>query len=162
MHKIYNPKNLLNKPLLISYGVESLGENAKIIDIGDNQYRIVFEACPEDDEDDFLVWVDQEPEFIINNKAFFRNIGQFNFYLQIEEQEQEQEQTVKKLEYNKDMKTTVKELSEKLGLDVVYVNGFLQTLLKIGKAEIIGKVERPVGQRGKPSNIYQIQEGIIE
>ena len=59
------------------------------------------------------------------------------------------------------MKTTVKELSEKLSVDVVYVNGFIQTLIKIGKAEVIGKTERPAGSRGKPSNIYQIAEGIL-
>ena len=59
------------------------------------------------------------------------------------------------------MKTTVKELSDKLGVDVVYVNGFLQTLVKIGKAEVVGKVEKPAGSRGKPSNIYLIADGIL-
>jgi predicted ArsR family transcriptional regulator len=75
---------------------------------------------------------------------------------------------IKKLEYNEEvtnnesnMKTTVKELSDKLGVDVVYVNGFLQTLVKIGKAEVVGKVEKPAGSRGKPSNIYLIADGIL-
>lgn len=60
------------------------------------------------------------------------------------------------------MKTTVKELSEKLGVDTVYVNGFLQTLIKMGKASVVGKVEKPAGTRGKPSNIYEINEGIVD
>ena len=60
------------------------------------------------------------------------------------------------------MRTTIKELSNKINVDTVYVNGFLQTLIKMGKASVVGKVERPAGTRGKPSNIYEINEGIVD
>lgn len=155
MHTIFNPVNLLNKRLEISYHKESSGEYANIVDIGENQYKIIFERFPEGEEEDPLIWTTQEPESVENDKAYFRNIGEFNFYIKIAEQEQ-------KLEYNTNMKTTVKELSDKLGVDVVYVNGFLQTLIKLGKASVVGKVEKPAGTRGKPSNIYEIQDGIVD
>jgi predicted transcriptional regulator len=161
MHTIFNPKNLLGKPLEISYDKNSVGEFAKVIDIGENQYKILFERFPEDDDEDGLIWTNQEPVSVEDDTAHFETIGNFNyqrgfnFYLKISNQEQ------KKLEYNTNMKTTVKELSDKLGVDVVYVNGFIQTLVKLGKASIVGKVERPAGTRGKPSNIYEIQEGIL-
>ena len=162
MDKIFNPQNLLGKRLEISYDKNSSGEYAKLLDIGENQYKIVFERFPEDDDDDHLIWRGQEPTSVENGVAHFTEVGDFNFqrgfnfYLKIVE-----EQENKKLEYNTNMKTTVKELSEKLGVDVVYVNGFLQTLIKLGKASIVGKVEKPAGSRGKPSNIYEIQEGIV-
>lgn len=153
MHPQFNPKALLNKPLEISYWKDSIGEDAKIVDIGEDQYKIVFEQAPEDDEqDDQFIWTTQEPEYVEGDTAFFRNIGATNFYLKIKQQ----------AEYNNNMKTTVKELSEKLGVDTVYVNGFLQTLIKMGKASVVGKVERPAGTRGKPSNIYEINEGIVD
>jgi hypothetical protein len=154
MHPQFNPQALLNKPLEISYWKDSIGEDAKIIDIGEDQYKIVFEQAPEDDnQDDQYIWTTQWPESIEGDTAFFRNIGTTNFYLKVKEQ---------KLEYNNNMKTTVKELSEKLGVDTVYVNGFLQTLIKMGKASVVGKVEKPAGTRGKPSNIYEINEGIVD
>lgn len=153
MHPQFNPQALLNKPLEISYWKDSIGEDAKIIDIGEDQYKIVFEQAPEDDDqEDPFIWTTQEPESIEGDRAFFRNIGATNFYLKIKQ----------KLEYNNIMKTTVKELSEKLGVDTVYVNGFLQTLIKMGKASVVGKVEKPAGTRGKPSNIYEINEGIVD
>jgi hypothetical protein len=153
MHPQFNPQALLDKSLEISYSKNTIGEDAKIIDIGEDQYKIVFEQAPEDDEqDDQFIWTTQEPESIEGNTAFFRNIGVTNFYLKIKQ----------KLEYNNNMKTTVKELSEKLGVDTVYVNGFLQTLIKMGKASVVGKVEKPAGTRGKPSNIYEINEGIVD
>jgi hypothetical protein len=153
MNKTFNPQALLGKPLEISYWKNSTGEDAKIIDIGDEQYKIVFEQAPEDDDqEDQFIWTDQEPESVENDTAFFRNIGGANFYLKVKQ----------KLEYNNNMKTTVKELSEKLGVDTVYVNGFLQTLIKMGKASVVGKVENPAGKRGKPSNIYEVQEGILD
>ena len=153
MHSQFNPQALLGKTLEISYWKNSIGEDAKIIDIGDDEYKIVFEQAPEDEyQEDQFIWTTQEPESVENDKAFFRNIGGANFYLKIKQ----------KLEYNNNMKTTVKELSEKLGVDTVYVNGFLQTLIKMGKASVVGKVENPVGKRGKPSNIYEIQEGIFD
>ena len=153
MHPQFNPQALLKKPLEISYWKDSIGEDAKIIDIGDDQYKIVFEQASEDEEqDEQFIWTTQEPESIEVNTAFFRNIGVTNFYLKIKQ----------KLEYNNNMRTTVKELSEKLGVDTVYVNGFLQTLIKMGKASVVGKVEKPAGTRGKPSNIYEIKEGIVD
>jgi hypothetical protein len=153
MHPQFNPQALLNKPLEISYWKDSIGEDAKIIDIGEDQYKIVFEQAPEDDDqEDPFIWTTQWPESVENDTAFFRNIGATNFYLKIKQ----------KLEYNNNMKTTVKELSEKLGVDTVYVNGFLQTLIKMGKASVVGKVEKPSGTRGKPSNIYKINEGIVD
>jgi len=153
MHPQFNPQSLLNKPLEISYWKDSIGEDAKIIDIGEDQYKIVFEqAAEDDDQDDQFIWTTQEPESIEGDTAFFRDIGATNFYLKIKQ----------KLEYNNNMKTTVKELSEKLGVDTVYVNGFLQTLIKMGKASVVGKVEKPAGTRGKPSNIYEINEGIVD
>jgi len=153
MHPQFNPQALINKPLEISYWKDSIGEDAKIIDIGEDQYKIVFEQAPEDDDqDDQFIWTTQEPESIEGDTAFFRDIGATNFYLKIKQ----------KLEYNNNMKTTVKELSEKLGVDTVYVNGFLQTLIKMGKASVVGKVEKPAGTRGKPSNIYEINEGIVD
>jgi hypothetical protein len=153
MHPQFNPQALLNKPLEISYWKDSIGEDAKIVDIGDDQYKIVFEqAAEDDDEEDPYIWTTQEPESIEGDTAFFRDIGATNFYLKIKQ----------KLDYNNNMRTTVKELSEKLGVDTVYVNGFLQTLIKIGKASVVGKVEKPAGTRGKPSNIYEINEGIVD
>lgn len=150
MHPQFNPQALLDKSLEISYSKNTIGEDAKIIDIGEDQYKIVFEQAPEDEEqDEQFIWTTQEPESIEGNTAFFRNIGVTNFYLKIKEQ-------------TNNMKTTVKELSEKLGVDTVYVNGFLQTLIKIGKASVVGKVEKPAGTRGKPSNIYEINEGIVD
>jgi hypothetical protein len=157
MHPQFNPQALLNKPLEISYWKDSIGEDAKIIDIGEDQYKITFEQAPEDDEqEDPYIWTTQEPESIEGDTAFFRNIGATNFWMrEVKDEEQ-------KLEYNNNMKTTVKELSEKLGVDTVYVNGFLQTLIKMGKASVVGKVEKPAGTRGKPSNIYEINEGIVD
>jgi hypothetical protein len=153
MHPKFNPQALLDKSLEISYSKNTIGEDAKIVDIGDGQFKIVFEQAPEDDEQDNpFIWTTQEPESIEGNTAFFRNIGVTNFYLKIKQ----------KIEYNNNMKTTVKELSEKLGVDTVYVNGFLQTLIKMGKASVVGKVEKPAGTRGKPSNIYEINEGIVD
>jgi hypothetical protein len=149
MHPKFNPQALLNKPLEISYWKDSAGEDAKIVDIGDGQYKIVFEQAPEDDEqDDPFIWTTQEPESVEGDTAFFRNIGVTNFYLKVKQKN--------------NMRTTVKELSEKLGVDTVYVNGFLQTLIKMGKASVVGKVEKPAGTRGKPSNIYEINEGIVD
>lgn len=160
MHTKFNPKNLLGKRLEISYDKNSSGEYANLLDIGDNQYKIIFERFSEDDED-HLIWTDQEPDSVEDGKAHFTNIGNldfprgFNFYLKIAEQEKQKQQ-------NNNMQTTVKQLSDKLGVDVVYVNGFLQTLIKLGKASVVGKVEKPAGSRGKPSNIYEIQEGIVD
>ena len=152
MHPQFNPQALLDKSLEISYSKNTIGEDAKIIDIGEDQYKIVFEQAPEDEEqDEQFIWTTQEPESIEGNTAFFRNIGVTNFYLKIKEQTN-----------NNNMRTTVKELSEKLGVDTVYVNGFLQTLIKMGKASVVGKVEKPAGTRGKPSNIYEIKEGIVD
>jgi hypothetical protein len=153
MHPQFNPQALINKPLEISYWKDSIGEDAKIIDIGEDQYKIVFEqAAEDDDQDDQFIWTTQEPESIEGDTAFFRDIGATNFYLKIKQ----------KLDYNNNMRTTVKELSEKLRVDTVYVNGFLQTLIKMGKASVVGKVEKPAGTRGKPSNIYEINEGIVD
>ena len=150
MHSQFNPQALLNKPLEISYSKNTIGEDAKIVDIGEDQYKIVFEQAPEDDEqDDPFIWTTQEPESVEGDTAFFRDIGATNFYLKIKEQT------------NNNMQTTIKQLSEKLGVDTVYVNGFLQTLIKMGKASVVGKVEKPAGTRGKPSNIYEINEGIV-
>jgi hypothetical protein len=158
MHPIYNPVNLLGKRILISFYKDFPGEYAKVIDIGENdvkKYAIEFEKAPDDIEDS-IIWIDEEPDTVDENGAYFTTIGEFgNFYLKIEE---EQEQ---KLEYNTSMKTTVKELSDKLGVDVVYINGFLKTLEKLGKASVVGKVERPAGTKGKPASIYEIQEGIL-
>lgn len=151
MHPQFNPQALLNKPLEISYSKNTIGEDAKIIDIGDGHYKIVFKQAPEDDEqDDPFIWTNQKPESIEGDTAFFSNIGATNFYLKIKEQT------------NNNMQTTIKQLSEKLGVDTVYANGFIQTLIKIGKASVVGKVEKPAGTRGKPSNIYEIQDGIMD
>jgi len=162
MHEIYNPINLLNKEVEISYHVDDLGEDAKVIEIesvdGQRQFEIVFAKYPEEQDDERFFWTDQKPYEIVGDKAVFSDIGHpRRIYLNI-----------KKIEYNEEvtnnesnMKTTVKELSDKLGVDVVYVNGFIQTLVKIGKAEVIGKVEKPAGSRGKPSNIYLIADGIL-
>lgn len=159
MHPIYNPQNLLGKTLEVSYYKNSPGELAKLIDIGEldgiKKYAIQFEKFP-DDESDRIIWSGEEPETVDEQGAYFTNIEDVvNLQIRIVEQEQ-------KLEYTTSMKTTVKELSEKLGVDVVYVNGFLQTLVKLGKASVVGKVERPAGTRGKPSNIYEIAAGIVE
>lgn len=151
MHSQFNPQSLLGKPLEISYWKDSIGEDAEIIDIGNGQYKIVFKKAPEDDEQDNpFIWTNQKPESIKGDTAFFSNIGATNFYLKIKKQ------------IKNNMKVTVKELSEKLGIDIVYVNGFLQTLIKMGKASVVGKVEKPAGTRGKPSNIYEINGGIVD
>jgi hypothetical protein len=163
MHEIYNPINLLKKEIEISYHVDSLGEDAKVIEIepvdGQRRFEIVFAKCPEEEDDERFFWTDQKPYEIVGDKAVFSDIGHpRRIYLNIKKLDYNEEVTNKT---NNNMKTTVKELSDKLGVDVVYVNGFLQTLVKIGKAEIVGKVEKPAGSRGKPSNIYQIVEGIL-
>jgi len=162
MHEIYNPINLLGKELEVSYHVDDEGEDAKVVELeavnGERRFEIVFTKLPETEDDERFFWVDQEPYEIVGDKAAFSDIGHMRrIYL-----------TIKKLEYTEEvtnnetnMKTTVKELSDKLGVDVVYVNGFIQTLVKIGKAEAVGKVEKPAGARGKPSIIYQIAEGIL-
>jgi hypothetical protein len=162
MHKIFNPINLLNQDVRISYHPDDFGEDAKVIEIesknNERTFEIVFSNCPELEDDERFIWTTQEPYEIIDDKAVFSNIGHMRrIYLQCEKLEYIEEVTSE----TNNMKTTVKELSEKLGVDVVYVNGFIQTLIKIGKAEVIGKTERPAGSRGKPSNIYQIAEGIL-
>lgn len=60
------------------------------------------------------------------------------------------------------MKTTVKQLAEQLNVQPVYVNGYIQTLIKMGKAKVEGKVERPEGTRGKPALIYDIEDSFIK
>lgn len=91
MHPQFNPQALLDKPLEISYWKDSIGEDAEIIDIGNRQYKIVFEQAPEDDDqDDPFIWTTQEPESVEEDKAFFRNIGATNFYLKIKEQTKKQ------------------------------------------------------------------------
>jgi hypothetical protein len=162
MHEIYNPINLLNKQIEISYHVDSLGEDAKVIEIesvdGQRRFEIVFTKYPEEQDDERFFWTDQKPYEIVGDKAVFSDIGHpRRIYLNIKKLEYTEEVT----NNESNMKTTVKELSDKLGVDVVYINGFLQTLVKIGKAEVVGKVEKPSGARGKPSNIYQIAEGIL-
>lgn len=162
MHKTFNPLNLLNQEVRISYHPEDFGEVAKVIEIesinNERAFEIVFENYPETEDDERFIWTTQEPYEIIGDKAAFSDIGHMRrIYLQCKKLEYTEEVTNE----TNDMKTTVKELSEKLGVDVVYVNGFIQTLIKIGKAEVIGKTERPAGSRGKPSNIYQIAEGIL-
>jgi hypothetical protein len=162
MHEIYNPINLLNKEVGISYHVSDLGEDAKVIEIepvdGQRRFEIVFAKYPEEQDDERFFWTDQEPYEIVGDKAVFSDIGHpRRIYLNIKKLEYTEEVT----NNESNMKTTVKELSDKLGVDVVYVNGFLQTLVKIGKAEVVGKVEKPAGSRGKPSNIYLIADGIL-
>jgi hypothetical protein len=162
MHEIYNPINLLNKQIEISYHVDSLGEDAKVIEIesvdGQRRFEIVFTKYPEEQDDERFFWTDQKPYEIVGDKAVFSDIGHpRRIYLNIKKLEYTEEVT----NNESNMKTTVKELSDKLGVDVVYINGFLQTLVKIGKAEVVGKVEKPAGSRGKPSNIYLIADGIL-
>jgi hypothetical protein len=162
MHKTFNPLNLLNQEVRISYHIEDFGEVAKVIEIesrnNERTFEIVFANCPEFEDDERFIWTTQEPYEIIGDKAVFSDIGHMRrIYLQCKKLDYTEEVTNE----TNDMKTTVKELSEKLGVDVVYVNGFIQTLIKIGKAEVIGKTERPAGSRGKPSNVYQISEGIL-
>jgi hypothetical protein len=162
MHKIFNPINLLNQDVRISYHPDDFGEDAKVIEIesrnNERTFEIVFSNYPELEDDERFIWTTQEPYEIVGDKAVFSDIGHMRrIYLQCKKLEYTEEVTSE----TNNMKTTVKELSEKLGVDVVYVNGFIQTLIKIGKAEVIGKTERPAGSRGKPSNIYQIAEGIL-
>jgi len=162
MHKIFNPINLLNQDVRISYHPDDFGEDAKVIEIesrnNERTFEIVFSNYPELEDDERFIWTTQEPYEIVGDKAVFSDIGHMRrIYLQCKKLEYTEEVTIE----TNNMKTTVKELSEKLSVDVVYVNGFIQTLIKIGKAEVIGKTERPAGSRGKPSNIYQIAEGIL-
>lgn len=166
MHEIYNPINLLNKEVEISYHVSDLGEDAKVIEIepvdGQRRFEIVFAKFPEEQDDERFFWTDQKPYEIVGDKAVFSDIGHpRRIYLNIKKLEYTEEVTNEQTNNESNMRTTVKELSDKLGVDVVYINGFLQTLVKIGKAEVVGKVEKPAGARGKPSNIYQIAEGIL-
>lgn len=60
------------------------------------------------------------------------------------------------------MQTTIKQLSEKLQVETVYVNGFVHTLIMLGKASVFGKVERPEGTRGKAAIIYEIDDKVFE
>lgn len=160
---IYNPENLVGKTITISYWKDFPGEYAGVVDIGDGKYKIVFEKFSDSEEDE-IIWENEQPDSVDERGAYFTNLGDIgNFWMKILEREN------KKLEYNqeqqqtkqKQMKTTVKELAEKLDMEVAYINGFLQTLVKLGKAEVVGKVERPAGTRGKPSNIFEIADGII-
>lgn len=159
-----NLTTLLNKPLEVSYDINSLGEDATLLDIGGDRYKIQFEKCPDHDDEDAFILTDEIPEFMENGKTCFRNIGDFQrgfkVYLKVKE-ETESETNDKKLEYNNDMQTTVKQLSKKIGVDVVYANGFIQTLVALDKAKVIGTVKRPAGTRGKPAKIYEIAEGIL-
>lgn len=164
MHEIYNPINLLGKELEISYHVDDGGEDATVVELEpvdeQRRFEIVFAKLPETEDDERFFWNNQQPYEIIGDKAAFANIGHMRrIYLKIKKLEYTEEVTNEQT--NNNMKTTVKELSDKLGVDVVYVNGFIQTLVKIGKAEVVGKVEKPAGSRGKPSNIYQIADGIL-
>lgn len=160
----YNPENLIDKSITLSYYRDGIGEDVKIVEIDPiddtRRFHIQFEKCPDLDEEDFIIWTNEQPDIIDEYGAYFTNLGGIgNFYLKLKE---EQEQEKQKLEYNKNMKTTVKELSDKLGVDVVYINGFLKTLEKLGKATVVGKVERPAGTKGKPSNIYEIADGVLD
>jgi hypothetical protein len=60
------------------------------------------------------------------------------------------------------MQTTIKQFVEQHKVEQVYVNGFFSTLVSLGKAKIVGKVERPAGVRGKPANIFEIDEELAK
>jgi len=60
------------------------------------------------------------------------------------------------------MQATIKQLSEKLHVETVYVGGFVHTLIMLGKARVFGKVERPAGTKGKAAIIYEIDDKIFE
>lgn len=135
---------LINKKVLISYHKNMMGENAKILDIGKGEYKVEYERFPDEEEPVIL----QDKDWDKDGYYYHEDLRR----MYIKENK----------ENNENMKTTVKELSQKLGVDPVYVNGFLQTLIKLGKASIVGRVEKPEGGRGKPSNIYEIEEGIVQ
>jgi len=161
MHEIYNPLNLLGKTIEVSYHQDDLGEYARVIEIeaidGERAFEIVFDKYPEIEDDERFIWTTQEPFEFVNGKACFDNIGHMRRIFLTSKEPHDNVETEQITTANT-MKTTIKELSEKLGVDSVYVNGFIQTLLKIKKARIVGKVEKPSGGKGKPSNIYEIDD----
>jgi hypothetical protein len=57
--------------------------------------------------------------------------------------------------YDTAFEMSIKELAEANGLDYLEAQGFIKSLVKLGKAKMIAprKVE---GQKGKPTNIYLI------
>ena len=59
------------------------------------------------------------------------------------------------------MKTTIKELSEKLNVNPTYVNGFINTLVALGKAKVVGKVDKVPGQRGKTASIFEVDDNFV-
>lgn len=159
MEEEFDITNFLNKRLEVSYYENTIGENASLLDIGEGRYKIVFEKCLEFDEEEHFIIEEKDCFSFEDGVAFFPKVNDlyrgFDAYIKIANK---QEHT----NNNKNMKeTTIKQLSQELGIDVVYVNGFIQTLVKLGKAEVVGNVERPAGTRGKPSKIYRIAEGIL-
>jgi hypothetical protein len=58
------------------------------------------------------------------------------------------------------MQTTIKKFIEKHKVEQVYANGFFATLVSLGKAKVAGKAERPTGVRGKPANIFEVDDDI--
>jgi len=161
MHEIYNPLNLLGKTIEVSYHQDDSGEDAKVIEIesidGERAFEIVFDKYPEIEDDERFIWTTQEPFEFVNNKACFDNIGHMRRIFLTFKGTHDNLKT-EQITTTNTMTTTIKELSDKLGVDSVYVNGFIQTLSKIGKARIVGKVEKPNGGKGKPSNIYEIDD----
>jgi hypothetical protein len=161
MHEIYNPLNLLGKEIEVSYHQDDLGEDAKVVEIeaidGQRVFEIVFAKYPETEDDERFIWTTQEPYEIVNEKACFSDIGHpRRIYLNLKKPHDNVEDN--EITTSEKMRTTIKELSVRLDVDPVYVNGFIQTLMKIGVAKVVGKVEKPNGGKGKPSNIYEIGE----
>lgn len=175
MHEVYNPINLLGKEIEVSYHIDDIGEDATVVELdpldGQRRFEIVFKKFPEEGDDERCFWsLDHEPYAmetgLQGEKASFTDIGHMRrIHLNIKKLDhtEEEGEEVPKESTNENMQAeyTVKQLSDKLKVDVVYVNGYIQTLLKMGKASIAGKVEKPAGSRGKPSNIYKIDTNFV-
>jgi len=57
-------------------------------------------------------------------------------------------------------KLTVKQFSDKKGIDANVANGVIKFLEKERVVTKVGKVQNPEGQRGRSANIYEFPEEV--
>ena len=55
---------------------------------------------------------------------------------------------------------SIKELAEANQLDYLEAQGFLKTLIKLGQCKLVSQ-RKQEGQRGKPTNVYQVPNNLI-
>jgi len=57
------------------------------------------------------------------------------------------------------IRTTVKELATKSGVELIVAGGFLRYLEQLGKAKII-TVRRSASGKGKPAAVWEVQQPV--